>query len=69
MSPINKRIYRRRNPVKIVLSVLGIIIAAAILLFILIFAGFKKYAVYTDDGVTVEVPWLEDVRGTDGETN
>ena len=67
MSPIKKRIYHRRNPIKIILSVLGIIIAVAILLFALIFFGFKKYAVYTDDGVTIEVPWLEGVRGADGE--
>ena len=68
-NPFNKRIYRRRNPVKIVFSVLGIILAAAILLFAIVFFGFKKYAVYTDEGVTVVVPWLEDVRGTDGEGN
>ena len=65
MSPVRKRIYHRRNPIKIILSVLGIILAAAILLFTIVFFGFKKYAVYSDDGVTVEVPWLEDVRNSD----
>lgn len=61
----SKQIYRRRSPVKIVFAVLGGIILAALILFMLVFFGFQKYAVYTDDGVTLEVPWLEEYRNTD----
>ena len=65
MSRNSRKIYQRRNPLKIVLIVLGCLLLTAILLFLLVFFGFKKYAVYTDDGVTIEVPWLEEYRKTD----
>ena len=65
MSRNSRKIYHRRNPLKIVLIVLGCLLLTAILLFLLVFFGFKKYAVYTDEGVTLEVPWLEEYRETD----
>ena len=54
-----KQIYHYRSPLKIALIAVGAVILTALLLFIAVFFGFRKYAVYTDDGVTVEVPWLE----------
>lgn len=62
MSLKGKKIYRRRSPVKVVLVVLGSLIIIALILFLLAFYGFRKYAVYTDEGVTLEVPWLEEYR-------
>lgn len=65
MSHKSKKIYHRRNPVKVILVVLGNLILTALILFMLVFFGFKKYAVYTDEGVTLEIPWLEEYRKTD----
>jgi len=65
MSRSSKKIYRRRRPVRTILIVLGCLVFAALLLFLMFFHGFKKYAVYTDDGVTLEIPWLEGYRNTD----
>ena len=54
-----KQIYHYRSPLKIALIAVCAVILAALVLFIAVFFGFRRYAVYTDEGVTVEVPWLE----------
>lgn len=54
-----KQIYHYRSPLKIAIIVVGAVILTVLLLFMAVFFGFRKYAVYTDEGVTVEVPWLE----------
>ena len=54
--------YRRRNrrnegngkTVVIIILVVGMIIYAAL------FFGLRKYAVYTPDGLRLEVPWLQE---------
>ena len=61
-----REIYHYRSPLKIILISVGSVLLAALLLFVAVFFGFRKYAVYTDEGVTVEVPWLD--RGSDGES-
>lgn len=65
MSRKAPKIYRRRNPVKIILIVFGSLLLTAILLFLMLFYGFKKYVVYSDEGAKLEVPWLEEYRNTD----
>lgn len=59
------KIYRRRNPLKIILVTLGCILLAAIILFLILFFSLKKHIVYTDDGVKLDIPWLEEYRNTD----
>ncbi len=59
------KIYRRRNPLKIILVTLGCILLAAIILFLILFFSLKKHIVYTDDGVKLDIPWLEEYRDTD----
>ena len=54
------RFYRSRSPVFIVLTALGAVVLAAAILFACLFFGFRKYIVYTPDGLRVEVPWLEE---------
>ena len=55
------RIYKKRNPVKIVLlSLLGLL-AAVLLLAVIVFFWFQKYIVYTTDGLRLEIPWLEEM--------
>ena len=62
MSYREKRIYRQHKPVKAVLAALAIVIATLILLAVMIFFSFKKYIVYSDDGVRLEVPWLQETE-------
>ena len=56
------RIYRSRRPLKVVLTVLFALILALAILAVSIFFGFKRYIVYTSDGVKLEVPWLQDIE-------
>ncbi len=54
------RIYRSHKPLKTALAVIFIVLAVLITLAAGIFFGFRKYIVYTSDGVKLEVPWLEE---------
>jgi hypothetical protein len=56
----DKRIYRTGMRWKTILLVLIIVIALIITIALGLFFGFKKYIVYTSDGVRLEVPWLMD---------
>ena len=56
------RIYRSRRPLKMVLTVLFALAAALIILAVGIFFGFRRYIVYTSDGVRLDVPWLQEVE-------
>lgn len=60
MNRRDMRIYRSHRPLKTALTVFFILLAALIALAIATFFGFKKYIVYTSDGVKLEVPWLQD---------
>jgi hypothetical protein len=53
------KVYKKRRPLKIVLRVLGVLLAVVILLSVVIFFGFQKYIVYTPDGVRLEIPFLQ----------
>lgn len=54
------RIYKVRSPWKTALTVTLIVIAAVLIITASVFFGFRKYIVYTDDGVRLEVPWLQE---------
>lgn len=62
MSSKDNRIYRNKRPAKIIITSLLIFIAVLLLLIVTIFFGFRKYIVYTDNGIRLEVPWLEEVN-------
>ncbi len=59
------RIYRSRRPLKTALTVFFVLLAAVVTLIFAVFFGFKKYIVYTSDGVRLVVPWLQDPEGTE----
>lgn len=59
LSGENKKIYKKRRPLKIALKVLGILLAALVLLSVIVFFGFQKYIVYTPEGVRLEIPFLQ----------
>ena len=61
------RIYKVRNPWKTVLTVILVIILAAVVLFVSLFLSFRKYIVYSDSGVRLEVPWLMEEEEEEGQ--
>ena len=65
MSSRDNRIYHSRRPLKIISGVVLTLLLVAALLMILIFIGFRKYIVYTSDGVRLEVPWLREDAAAD----
>ena len=54
------RIYRSRRPLKVILTALLTVLVVLAILAVSIFFGFKRYIVYTSDGVKLEVPWLQE---------
>jgi hypothetical protein len=55
------RTYNSRRPLKIVLTVLISLIAAAVILTVTLFFSLRKYIVYDPDGTLhLEIPWLEE---------
>ena len=56
------RIYRSRRPLKTALTVFFALLAALIILAVGIFFGFRRYIVYTSDGVRLDVPWLQEIE-------
>ena len=62
----NGQVYKKHRPLKVVLTVIAIILAAVLLLGVFLYFWFQRYIVYTSDGLYLDIPWLEDVRGTRG---
>ncbi len=58
----NRKIYKKRRPVKTTLKVFGILLAALIVLFIVAFFSFQRYIVYTPDGPRLEIPIVQRYR-------
>ena len=54
------RIYRSKRPLKTALTVFFVLALALIVLAIGVFFGFRRYIVYTSDGVKLDVPWLRE---------
>ena len=71
-----ERIYKKNNTVKTVLTTLLVTVLVLIFLALTVFFGFRRYLVYTDDGVRLEIPWLQEepeeaqtAEGTDAEAS
>ena len=62
-SGFKPKTYRSHHPLRAVLRILGALAILAVVLAICIFVGFRKYIVYTADGLYLDVPWLEDSTG------
>ena len=61
------RIYKVRSPWKTLLTAVIVIILAAAVLFVSLFLSFRKYIVYSDSGVRLEVPWLTEAEPEENE--
>lgn len=64
MSSKDNRIYHSRRPLKTFLTVFFSALALLLALAIFVFVSFRKYIVYTSDGVRLDVPWLQDTQDT-----
>ncbi len=60
MAPREVKIYRSRRPLKTALTVLFVLALALLILAVSVFFGFRRYIVYTSDGVKLDVPWLRE---------
>ena len=57
--PHKQRVYRSRNPRRIIFTVILAVLLAAVILCVGVFFWFRKYIVYTADGVRLEIPWFQ----------
>ena len=60
MAHKTRKTYRSFRPAKVILTTLLLTILTLILLTVAVFFGFKKYIVYTTDGLRLDIPWLEE---------
>ena len=58
------RIYRSRRPLKTALTVFFVLAAILLILAVAVFFGFRRYIVYTSEGVKLEIPWLQETPQT-----
>lgn len=56
----DRRIYRVGTRWKTILLTALIVLAVLLAIVLGLFFGFRRYIVYTSDGVKLEVPWLEE---------
>ena len=62
------RFYRNLHPGRFFLRLGVALVALCIFLAIFFYVWFKRYIVYTDDGLYLDIPWMEDLdrdRGTE----
>ena len=64
MSSRESRIYHSGKPVKTIITIVLSVAFALLLAAVIIFFSFRKYIVYTSDGVRLDVPWLEGLEDT-----
>ena len=55
-----RRFYRGRGAGKAIAAVVIIILVVGMIIYAALFFGLRKYAVYTPDGLRLEVPWLQE---------
>ena len=58
------RIYRSRRPLKTALTVFFVLAAILLILAVAVFFGFRRYIVYTSEGVKLEIPRLQETSQT-----
>ena len=56
----NRRIYRHRRPFKLIAGIIAGIAVFFLALLIFLFFYFQRYIVPVEDGIKLEVPWLEE---------
>ncbi|MBR6259153.1 MAG: hypothetical protein IKR21_02975 [Oscillospiraceae bacterium] len=55
-----RRFYRGRGAGKVIAGIIIALIVLAMIVYAALFFGLRKYAVYTPEGVRLEVPWLQE---------
>ena len=56
------RFYRGRGSGRVIAAVIIIVVLLAIVIYAALFFGLRKYAVYTPEGLRLEVPWLQETQ-------
>jgi len=69
MKSPSRRVYRGKSPARLLAGIVAGVVLAAIILCASVFFGFRKYIVYTPDGLRLEVPWLEEPAEEQGEAS
>ena len=60
MRSYSRRFYRGRGAGKTIAAVVIIVLVLCMIIYAALFFGLRKYAVYTPDGLRMEVPWLQE---------
>ena len=55
----NDRVYRSFKSLKLAARILAAALIVAAALAVLLFFWFRQYIVYTQDGLKLDVPWLQ----------
>ena len=56
------KIYKHPHPVRTVILIVVSVLFVLALTFTILFFRFQKYIVYTDNGLYLDVPWLEETQ-------
>ncbi len=62
MEPRENRIYRSHKRLKSVLTTIFVVLLVLLVLVLMVFFYFRQYVVYSQDGVRLEVPWLDEAN-------
>ena len=60
MKSRSRRFYRGRGAGKVIAAGVIIILVVGMIIYAALFFGLRKYAVYTPEGLRLEVPWLQE---------
>ena len=60
--PNEKRFYRKHMRFRSVLSSIGVLLMVIVMVLAFIFFWFRRYIVYTEDGLYLDIPLLNEAR-------
>ena len=56
--------YNNHRAARILVRVLVCVLIALVITAVAMFFGLRRYIVYTEDGLRLEIPWLEETEDT-----
>jgi len=57
-----RKFYRKHMRLKTVLRTIALVILTVTVLLVAVFLWFRRYIVYTEDGLYLDIPWLNEER-------
>lgn len=61
----SNKIYKKNVRVKTIISAILAVLLVCVMIMVGIFFWFKRYIVYTSDGLYLDVPWLQETVSDD----